>query len=121
LFARDGSRFHAAAHVRGNACPVEIVVNGAVVAAGEGTREVVVTEPGWVAARCSGPGGFAHTAPLVVGVPVRKPAAVAALRKQLEQVREWADAQGRYANPKRKQALLDRCAEAERAIGGGAL
>ena len=36
------------------------------------------------------------------------------------QTREWAETYGQYANPKRKQALLDRCAEAVQALEGHA-
>jgi class 3 adenylate cyclase len=63
-------------------------------------------------------GEFAHTSPVAVGEPQRKPGAVAALRALVEQTRDWAETRGRYANPKRKQALLDRCAEALANLGG---
>jgi hypothetical protein len=98
---------------------VELVANGQVVASGEGEAEAAVSEPGWVAARCPAQGGFAHTAPVVVGSLAPKPEAVAALVKLVGQTREWAESPGRYANPKRKQALLDRCGEAARKLGGG--
>ncbi len=109
--ARDGPR------VRTTACSrVEIVVNGQVVTSGAGAAEAVAAEPGWVAARCPAQGEFAHTSPLAVGEPIRKPDALAALRKLVEQTREWVETAGRFANPKRKQALLDRCAEATRKL-----
>ena len=38
--------------------------------------------------------------------------AVAALVRSVEATREWVETVGRFANPKRKQTLLDRCAEA---------
>jgi hypothetical protein len=97
--------------LRGEPAPVEIVANGQVIASGNGEVEAVIAEPGWVAARCPR-GEFAHTSPIRVGSPPRKPEAVAALRKLIEQTREWVEAQGRFANPRRKQAMLDRCAEA---------
>jgi hypothetical protein len=114
--ARDGARVRATARLRGGPAPVELVANGAVVASGSGSAEAVVPDPGWVAARCPPPGAFAHTSPLVLGAPARQPAAVAALRKLISQVGEWADAHGRYADPKRKAALLGRCAAAARAL-----
>ena len=100
---RDGNHFCASARTRAGDSPAE-----------------VVTGAGWVAARCLASGGFAHTSPVAVGSPARKPDAVAALRKLVEQTREWADAHGRFANPKRKQALLDRCADAMTTLGGPA-
>jgi hypothetical protein len=115
--ARDGDHFRAAARARGAAPRVEIVANGQPVAAGAGAAEVTVAEPGWVAARCPN-GDFAHTAPLRVGAPSRKPEAVAVLKRLIEQAREWAESRGRYANPKRQQALLDRCAEAVAKLEG---
>jgi hypothetical protein len=116
--ARDGDRFRASVRVRGRVGRVEVVANGRVVASGEDEAEVALTEPGWVAARCSTTDGFAHTAPVVVGAPARRPEAVAALRKLVELTREWVEVQGRFDNPKRKQALVDRCAEAVRTLEG---
>lgn len=76
---------------------------------------------GWVAARChSAMGAFAHTSPVAAGTPTRNPEAVAALRKLIDQTREWAERHGRYANPKRREQLLARCAEAADKLGGGA-
>jgi hypothetical protein len=95
------------------------VANGLAFASGTATAEATVSEPGWVAARCPAQGGFAHTSPVAVGlVQRRKPEAVTALRKLVEQTREWAETHGRFANPKRKEALLDRCAEAVRKLEG---
>jgi hypothetical protein len=115
----DGNRLRAAARAAGRPSPVEIVANGSVVASGEGEIEASLA-PGWVAARCPAQSGFAHTSPVASGEVVRKPEAVAALVKLIGQVREWAETAGRYANPKRKQALLDRCAEALARLEGGA-
>jgi hypothetical protein len=116
--ARDGNRIRASARVRGNSFPVELVVNGVVVASGDAEVEAVVTEPGWVAARCPVQGSFAHTSPLVVGSPARKPEARVALSKLIEQTGQWCEVSGRFTNPKRKQALLDRCAEAVTRLEG---
>ena len=108
----DGEWFRAAARAPGAAPTVELVVNGKVIAVGAGTAEAAVRENGWVAARCPAQTGFAHTAPVFIGTPQRAPGAVGALRKLVEQTREWAETHGRFTNPNRKQALLDRCAEA---------
>lgn len=78
-------------------------------------------ESGWVAARCQGTGGaFAHTSPVSIGHSERNPDAVAALRKLLEQTRLWAEEHGRYANPKRREQLFARCAEAADKLGAPA-
>ena len=68
--------------------------------------------PGWVAARWGGQVGFAHSSPVAVGAVTRNAEAVAALVKLIDQTREWAEQHGRYANPKRRDQLLARCAEA---------
>jgi hypothetical protein len=115
---RDGSSFRASARSQGNPVPVEIVANGQVIASGEGEVEAVVTESGWVAARCPARGAFAHTSPLVVGSPVREPESCAALCKLIEQTGAWVEEYGRFTNPKRKQALIDRCADAIRKLEG---
>jgi hypothetical protein len=115
---RDGARFRASARTQGELPSIEVVANGGVVATGRGEVEAVVSEPGWVAARCPAQGGFAHTTPVAVGAPTKRPEAVATLRKLVEQTREWVEVHGRFANPKRKQALLDRCADADRALEG---
>lgn len=70
----------------------------------------------WVAARAPTGAPFAHTSPVQIGPRARKPEAVAALVKLIEQTRAWAEEHGRYTNPKRKQALLDHCAGAARAL-----
>lgn len=116
----DGEHFRAAARAPSGAVQVELVANGRVVASGEGAAEAVVAEPGWVAARCPAHAGFAHTSPVGVGSAGRNPDAAAALRALVEQTREWAERHGRYANPRRRQALLDRCAEARAKLEGRA-
>lgn len=109
---RNGNHVRASARARGTSALVEIVANGQVIASGGGEAEAAVTGAGWVAARCPAQPEFAHTSPLAVGEPVRKPEAVTALRVLVEQAREWIDRAGRFENPKRKQALLDHCNEA---------
>jgi hypothetical protein len=116
---RDGDHFRATARAGGAPAPVEIVANGAVVASGVGEAEAV-GPPGWVAVRCPAPGGFAHTSPFSVGEVGRKLDAAAALLKLVQQTREWAETHGRFDNPKRKQALVERCAEAARKLEGRA-
>ncbi|VTR91949.1 Hypothetical conserved protein OS=uncultured planctomycete GN=HGMM_F09D09C15 PE=4 SV=1 [Gemmata massiliana] len=112
----EGSHVSATSRSPLGAQRVEIVVNGEVVASGE-HAEATVSEPGWVAARAAGGTGFAHTSPVVVGEPTRKPDAVAALKGLIEQTQEWIETQGRFVYPKRKQALLDRCIEASQKLG----
>ena len=114
--AREGNQFRAAIRSREPAGRVEIVAGGQVVASGQREVEAVVSEPGWVAARSSAGDCFAHTSPLIVGSAPRKPEAVAELRRLVEQTREWAETRGRFDNPRRKQALLDRCADALRKL-----
>jgi hypothetical protein len=114
--ARDGNRLRASARQHARPSPVEIVANGQVLVSGEGTAEAIATGQGWVAARCPARSGFAHTSPIAIGEPLRPPEALAALRALVEQTRDWADTHGRFANPKRKQALLDRCDEATRKL-----
>ena len=114
-FTVDGSRAVALVRAPTGSSRVEIVANGEVIASGEGTAEAALPEAGWVAARTTD-AGFAHTSPVVVGSPARKPAAVAALLALIEQTREWIDTHGRFANPKRKQTLLDRCADGARKL-----
>ncbi|MFM8271916.1 MAG: hypothetical protein ACKODX_06220 [Gemmata sp.] len=116
--AVEGPRVTASARSGWAAPQVEIVANGRVVAAGDGAAEALVGGACWVAGRTSGPAGFAHTSPVVVGAPAPNPESVAALRALLEQTRAWVEGYGRFANPKRRQALLDRCAEAARVLWG---
>jgi hypothetical protein len=106
---RDGDSFRA----RGFPEPVEVELlsSGQVVASGAGAVEAEVSAPGWVAARTAG-GPFAHTSPVWVGEPARDPRAVQALLRLVQQTVEWAREHGHYANPKRRAALLERCAEA---------
>ena len=83
----------------------------------------VLPESGWVAARCQGSGAgsaFAHTSPVAVGPVTRDPEGVAALKKLIEQTRMWAEEHGRYANPKRREQLFARCAEAADMLGAPA-
>jgi hypothetical protein len=111
-FSTDGNRVRAAVRSRGPFEKLEVVANGQVVASGGGDIEAEVPA-GWVAARCSGAGGvLAHTSPVAVGEVTRKPEAVAAVLKLIDQTRAWVEDVGRFSHPKRKQALLDRCAEA---------
>jgi len=111
----DAESIRASARLHGAASPVEIVTNGQVIASGEGAVEAV-TAPGWMAVRCPMQSGFAHTSPIATGERARKPEALAALRILVEQTREWAETVGRFANPKRKQTLFDRCDEAVRKL-----
>jgi len=108
---------------------LEVIANGELIAAADGQPaaegtylraelDVGVPAGGWVAVRWGGDAGFAHSSPLAVGERVRQPEAVAALRKLVAQTREWAEVHGQFTNPKRKQALLDRCTDAIRVLEG---
>src|SRR5262249_32686031 len=100
---------------------LELIANGSVIASARAAGANVVsarlewehTFPGggWVAARCWGtakPGlypqvpMFAHTSPVVVEVGGRtappKPEAVAALRREVDDVRHWVEVEGRFTN-----------------------
>jgi hypothetical protein len=84
-------------------------------------------EPGWVAARVvGGPSAvnpnlpvFAHTSPVVVGHPQPHPTAVEALRRCVEQTREWVETQGQFTSDKRKAQHLERCDQALAKLSGG--
>ena len=114
---------------------LEIVANGKVIASavttiGDVTTATVSVEPdsdgGWVAARCLGTAKselyphvpvFAHTSAVFVGSESRQPAAVAALQRDIEGVRDWVESSGRFAIPKRKEALLALCDAALAQLG----
>lgn len=107
---------------------VELVADATVVAAAAPRQdgpgfvaelEAPVAEAGWVAARClpTGGVGFAHTSPVRLGRSAGTAGAAASLRPCVDATREWAEAAGRFENPKRKQALIDRCALAIEALG----
>jgi hypothetical protein len=104
---------------RGSATSVELVINGEVAAEDRTTFTAFTRDEGavWVAGRCTGGGVFAHTSPMFVGSPARKPEAAAPLLKLVEQTREWAVQHGRYENPKRREQLLARCDEAAAKLG----
>jgi hypothetical protein len=97
---------------------LDLVANGEVLVSTTGDHlEAEVPEHGWVATRCQCPdGGFAHTSPITLGHPVPLPAAATALNRLIEQTREWAELNGRYTNPKRREQLLARCTEAQQKL-----
>jgi hypothetical protein len=111
---------------------LELLANGTPVASAKPTGGAVLSATleaehslpagGWVAARCVGAEkselyphvpAFAHTSPVWVEVNGRpvptKPAAVAALRTEIEDVRHWVDTEGRFSVPRRKEHLLSLC------------
>ena len=125
-FRLDGTRLRAAGRSPGPAGKLEVVANGQVVATADGApgekgilrAELEAEVPaGWAAVRWAGPGGFAHSSPVAVGPAAREPAAVAALTTLIDQTRDWAGEHGRYANPRRREQLLARCAEAAARLG----
>ncbi|HVK14535.1 MAG TPA: hypothetical protein VM597_37700 [Gemmataceae bacterium] len=104
---------------------LEIVADGRVIASAAPTSGDVTTASvsverpptGWIAARCVGVVNadlyphvpvFAHTSPVFLG-DARQPAAVAAVRRDVEGVRDWVESAGRFAVPKRREALLGLC------------
>lgn len=109
---------------------LEVVADGDVIAAAPATAagrwraavEVVhpMPAPGWLAARCVGGQGaflnpgqpaFAHTSPVYVRLagrpPAHRPAAVAVLRRCVEQTRDWVELHGRFTDEKRRNHLLE--------------
>jgi hypothetical protein len=126
-YVLEGGQLRASGRSLSSQGKLEAVANGEVIAtadaqsAPDGTHilaELAVGVPaqGWMASRWSGDAGFAHTAAVAVGTTSRTPEAVAALRKLIEQTQEWVETHGRYTNPKRKQAILDHCADAIRKL-----
>jgi hypothetical protein len=120
---------------------LELIANGTPVAAMKPAGSDVFTgtldakhhlpDGGWVAARCWGPAKsglyphvptFAHTSPVwveVAGRPIpRAPAALAALVREVDGVREWVEANGRFTNPRQKAHLLAQCNAAAAQIAG---
>lgn len=112
---------------------LEIIANGEVVGEGgpNGTLEIThsLPEGGWIAARCHGSAKsaldprlslLAHTSPIFVNVADRPsftvPAAIRSLANDVEQVRLWAERDGRYTQEKFKAALLERCDETLRIL-----
>ncbi len=107
---------------------LELVAQGRVIASSPGrpygTRWSAAVETtfaadqaGWVTARCIGgadaePVPFAHTAPTYLRVEGRRrhePAAREALRRMVEQTRDWVQQHGRFAEEKRRLHLLELC------------
>jgi hypothetical protein len=75
----------------------------------------------WLAARCVGGSGgivyptlaaFAHTSPVYLRCPNRRSTDLLALRRGVEQTRDWIELHGRFTQDKRKQHLLDLCNQA---------
>jgi hypothetical protein len=117
-FRRAADRLRASVRARDATGKLELVANGELCATTEGTElDAPAPAAGWVAARWSGTAGFAHTSPVAIGTPIRRPEAVAAVRELVEQTRVWVEEHGRFADPKRKQALVARCDEALAKLG----
>jgi hypothetical protein len=108
---------------------LEILANGEVIASAPGKlnqqhgtwsvelqHSFTPNQSVWIAARCIGQEGFAHTSFIKVRVesqPYHSRAGVAeSLASLVEQTREWAELQGRYTNKKRREQLIARCDEA---------
>ncbi len=75
---REGERIRAVVRVREAGGKLELIANGEVLAATDQTEfDAAVPSAGWVAARFSGPHGFAHTSPIAVGELARREEALA--------------------------------------------
>lgn len=135
-FAVDGPHITASAESVTPFDKLEVMANGQVIGtapATPGQRYAAALELDhpphhWFSARAVGGGGsvlfpdqpaFAHTSPVVVGAPTPHPAAVAALRRGVEQTREWVETQGQFTSDKRKAQHLDRCDAALTRLAGG--
>jgi hypothetical protein len=122
------ARLRASASSLGHFDRLELLVHEQVIATAPGRSDgsrwsaeveatLTVTEPGWVAARCVGGGMpghpvFAHTAPTYLRIDGRyrrEPTSLDAIRRMVEQTREWVEQHGRFAEVKRKRHLLDLC------------
>lgn len=120
---------------------MEILANGYVIATAKPTGDPIVTceikashvlpEGGWIAARCVGTtkpdlyphaSVIAHTSPVWVDVAGRpipgRAEVVAALLQEIEGVRLWADRDGRFTHPRRRDHLLSLCAAAAGKLTG---
>lgn len=117
---RDGDQVRAALRASASPVRVELVSNGRVIADGEGAAEARLAEPGWVAARCLDTGRFAHTSPQTTGRSPRQAEARLALESIVLQTREWIETAARFANLKRKTALLAHCSAAIDRLNGAA-
>lgn len=126
-FAAAGGSAHVTAASLSPFERVELVADGSVISAavpapvGQGFTadlHASIEGAGWVAARCLplGGAGFAHTSPVRLGSSADAAEAARQLRTLVEATRDWAEVAGRYENPKRKQALLDRCARSAAAL-----
>ncbi|MCZ2341309.1 MAG: hypothetical protein LC104_05865 [Bacteroidales bacterium] len=110
---------------------LELVHNGIVIASVEASAQdgrwtAVACWPvpresvGWYAVRCLGGIGhplhqqptFAHSAPVLLDKPLHDPISCEALRKLVQQTRDWLATHGQFAESRRRQEHLDRCDEA---------
>ncbi len=88
---------------------LELVADGAIVARGQGSVAATVEGAGWAAARLGGE-RIGHTSPLRLAEQSPQASASAArLRQLVERAREWILTAGRFEQPRRRQALLERC------------
>lgn len=86
--------------------PVEIVVNGQVVARGTDLAEAIELEDSaWIAARCEG----AHTSPVYVtlaGRPRGSAAAAAAFLPPIDALAQWVRTKGLFDSPEQRETVL---------------
>jgi hypothetical protein len=100
---------------------LELVADGQVIAAAEAAGsqfeaaiECDLPSAGWVAARCIGNAQFAHSAPVYLAdrTRLKRAEALAPLRAQVEQTRDWIEQHGRFGDAKWRRHLLELCNEA---------
>ena len=109
---QEGDRICAWTEPREEHAVVELVADGEVIACGAGQVTAEVPVASWVAARLGGH-RVGHTAPLALRPEFsRRKTAAAYLRPLIEQVHEWIISCGRFSQPPRRQALLERVAAA---------
>jgi hypothetical protein len=100
-------RIRASALGPGGTLPVEIVVNGSVVATGsEISQEIVVQDSAWIAARTES----AHTNPVYVtlqGRPRGNPADARDFIAVTDRLLEWVELKGLFDSSEQKQAVVN--------------
>ncbi len=102
---------------------LEIVADGRVIASVAAVRldkcwtanvqcEGLPDTVNWIAARCPGSNGFAHTSAVVLRRGEPQAEALNYLRRLVETTREWIDEHGRFDEARRKAHLLELCDQA---------
>ncbi|MEE9371071.1 MAG: hypothetical protein V3W45_06330, partial [Sedimentisphaerales bacterium] len=97
----------ASAVLPGESVPVEIIVNGEVVAKGKDIDKPLRLEDScWIAARCRD----AHTSPIYVTLEGRRRGSAKQAKKFLsviDRLTEWVNTKALFDSPKQKETVLD--------------